>query len=232
MSLRPETSAGDARPQTSSGFPPTATGGGFDYDPQYTYSIEEEEEDDESEAEDLFAFLPPSTADQEKQHQEHTDSQQATDPAKVQPDYEELFAASLPPPQELPIPPPPALDPYARYPVDSTIGPSTAHSPVSRLPVESPPSTGTGSQPHALDGAYPMHRMSHPPTHSVSTRTRTSGVSSREVHIELPAPLETSIDTGFTSPGKHRSSTIADTTSAASLTPSMLEQDSRDGSVK
>ena len=239
MPLRPHSSAGDSRPQTSTGFPSQSMPpGGFDRDPQYTYSIDEdeEEEEEESDAEDLFAFLPPSTADQEKQHQEHTDSQQADDP-NHQPDYTELFAATLPPPQGLPIsPPPPAFDPYARYPADSAIGPSGPHPPLSHLPVESPPSTGSQPQPQSADGTYQMHRMnSSTIRHSASTGTRpsrTSGISSREVHISLPSPLEKSVEEEFKSPGKHRSSTLADTLSGVSLTPSMMEQDSRDGSVK
>jgi hypothetical protein len=177
----------------------------------------------------LFAFLPPSTADQEKQRQEHTNSQQSHEP-KHQLDSDQPFAVSLPPPQAFPISPPPTFDPFARYPADSAIGPSGTLSPLSRLPVESPPSTG--SQYQAPDGAYPMHRVKSPTTHSTSTGTRpsrTSGVSSREVHVALPSPLDRSIGDGSMH-DKHRSSTIADTASGASLTPSMMEEDSREGS--
>ena len=233
MPHRPQSSAGDSRPYTAGGFrPPTANPSipdeSFHHNPQYTYSIEEEEEDDESDAEDLFAFLPPSTADQEKQRQEHTDSQQPDKP-KFKPDNDQPFAVSLPPAQTLPMSPPPAFDPFARYPADSGVGPSIAHSPLSRLPVESPPSTGSQDQPS--DGAYQMSRFNPPTAHSASTGTRpsrTSGISSREVHVSLPSPLEKSIEEGSTR-DKHRTSTIADT---SSLTPSMMEQDSREGSVK
>jgi hypothetical protein len=240
MPRRPLSSAGDARPQTSSGFPPPGAGqsipaGGLDRDPQYTNSIEEEEEEEESDAEDLFAFLPPSTADQEKQFQEHTESQQADTP-KQNPDPDEMFAVSVPSLQQASIsPPPPIYDPSARYPADSDVGPSGTRPPLSRLPVESPPSTGSQHLP--TDGAYPMRRVNQPlaQPHSASTGTRpsrTSGVSSREVHVRLPSPLEKSIDEAFSHRDKHRSSTTADTLSGVSVTPSMMEQDSRDGSVK
>jgi hypothetical protein len=233
MARRPLSSAGESRPQTAGGFAsaaiPSMPTGGFDRDPQYTYSIEEEEEEEESDAEDLFAFLPPSTADQEKQHQEHTDGQ-----PEDQRDYSDLFAASLPHPQTPPIyPPPPTFDPNARYPADSYAGPSGILPPISHIPVESPPSTGSQQPSTVTDGTYQMHRVDPGTTQSVSSGTRlarSSGIGSREVHVALPTPVEKSLE-GFSSLGKHRSSTTADTMSA-SLTPSMLEQDSRDGSVK
>jgi hypothetical protein len=227
MPHRPLTSAGGHRPQTATALPGQSQG--FDRDPQYTYSIDEEDEDDESDAEDLFAFLPPSTADQEKQRQEHTDSQLADSPARHQPDADGMFAVSLPSSHTSPIsPPPPTYDPNTRYPIS---GPSGIHLPISPLPVESPPSTGS-QQPHSSsDGAYQMRRVKPSSTRSGSTgniRSRTSGVSSREVHVALPSPLQKSIEER-SSGGKRKSMTTVDTNS---FTPSMLEQDSREGSVK
>jgi hypothetical protein len=176
----------------------------------------------------LFAFLPPSTADQEKQHQEHTKSQLA-DTSKLQPDTDGMFAVSLPSSQVSPISPlPPIYDPNTRYPIS---GPSGFHLPISPLPVESPPSTGSQQLHSSNDGTYQMRRVTSPTTHSGSTeypRSRTSGVSSREVHVALPSPLVKSIQ-GSSRGGKRKSVTTVDT---SSFTPSMLEQDSREGSVK
>ena len=239
MPHRPLSSAGEHRPQTASGLHPIANQSipveGFDHDPQYTYSIEEDEEDEESDAEDLFAFLPPSTADQEQQYQQHTNSQLANSP-KHQFNTEGMFAVSLPPSQASPIsPPPPIFDPSARYRADSAVGPSGIHLPLSPLPVESPPSTGSQQHHQNTDGAYQMRRVKQPTTHSASAEnrpSRTSAISSREVHVALPSPLRKSVEEESTHGGKHRSMTTADTYSGASFTPSMLEQDSREGSVK
>lgn len=234
MPSRPLSSAGGHRPQTASGLAqPLANQStaveGFDHEPQYTYSIDEDDEEEESDAEDLFAFLPPSTADQEKQRQEHTDSQLA-DTSKHQPDTDGMFAVSLPSSYASPIsPPPPIYDRNTRYPVS---GPSGIQLPISPFPVESPPSTGSQQQHSSSDGAYQMRRVKPPTTHSGSTeiaRSRTSGTSSRQVHVALPSPLEKSSEDRSSRAGKRKSMTTVDTNS---FTPSMLEQDSREGSVK
>lgn len=246
MPRRPTSSAGSSRPYTAGGFrPPTANQSfapGFDHDPQYAYDIdEEEEEEEESDAEDLFAFLPPSTADQEQQRQEHTQSQaQSHDPdlKHHEPDFDQMFAASVPyatAPGSAAIPPiaplQPTYDPYARYPADAAVGPSTSHIPFNLPPPQSPPSTGSVSR----DDPYQMRRVN--PTNTASTGTRQSGVSSREVHVALPGQLEKSIEEGYgvrPAHGKHRSSTAmtGDTLSGMSLSPSMMDMESREGSVK
>ena len=65
--------------------------------------------------------------------------------------------------------------------------------------------------------------------------SRTSAISSREIHVDLPSnPPEKIFE--FDPPKSSRrkrilSSTIADDTTL-DLTPSMLEEDSRDGSIK
>lgn len=242
MPRRPTSSAGSSRPYTAGAFRPTTANQsfapGFDHDPQYAYDIdEEEEEEEESDTEDLFAFLPPSTADQEQQRQEHTESQaQLHDPdlKRHEPDFDQLFAASVPyatASGSAAIPPitplQPTYDPYARFPAGATVSPSTSHIP----PPQSPPSTSSVSR----DDPYQMRRVNA--THTASSGTRQSGVSSREVHVALPGQLEKSIEEGYgvrPPHGKHRSSTgmTGDTMSGMSLSPSMLDDDSREGSVK
>ncbi|KAF7969963.1 hypothetical protein HWV62_25516 [Athelia sp. TMB] len=231
MPRRPTSSAGgSARPYTSGGFRPSTANhgmdpGAYDHEPQYTYGIEEDEEEEESDTEDLFAFLPPSTADQQQQHQEHTQSQAA----KFEPNYDDLFAATLPAQQTVITPPAPTFDPYARYPGDSTIGPSSLASLYHpTAPVESPPSTDSQT-PH--DDPYRMRRIhGQPPTTST---TRVSGISSRELHVGLPSSPEKTAEEGYMV-GRHgkKSSTLADTFSGISFSPSMMDNDSREGSVK
>lgn len=204
-------------------------GGYDDREPQYTYGIDEdEEEEEESDAEDLFAFLPPSTADQEQQHQEHTQTQAA---AKYEPDYNDLFAATLPLHEGAITHPASTFDPHARYPADFTMGPSTS-TPVSHyrsnLPVESPPSTDSQNP---SDDPYRLRRVNGPP--QTQSSTRASAMSSRGLDIDTS--YEKTVHSGYgrrPSHGKHRSSTLADTISGVSYTPSMMENDSREGSVK
>ena len=247
MPRRPTSSAASSRPHTAGAFRPTTANQsfvpGFDHDPQYAYDIdeEEEEEEEESDAEDLFAFLPPSTADQEQQRQDHTKSQaEFHDPDLThhQPNFDQMFAASVPygsTPGSAAIPPitplQPAYDPYARYPADTTVGPSTLHFPLNLPPPQSPPSTGSVSR----DDPYQMRRMNA--TNTASSDTRRSGLNSREVHVALPGQLGKSIEEGYeVRPfnGKHRSSTAmtSDTLSGMSLSPSMMDIESREGSVK
>lgn len=230
MPRRPPSSADSSRPYTAGGFRPSnaVAAGGFDRDPQYTYSIDEEEEEEESDAEDLFAFLPPSTADQEQQYQQHTQSQLISSPGR-QADLDQMFSVSVPPSDAAYIsPPPPTFDPYARYPGDSAMGSSNPHSPYhSQPPVESPPSTD--SQQHGADNPYQMRRFNR----TASSATRASGVNSREVHVALPSTFHRRFEEedGARSHGKQRSS-ITDTRRGTSMTPSMMEEDSQDGSVK
>ncbi|KIO10350.1 hypothetical protein M404DRAFT_904268 [Pisolithus tinctorius Marx 270] len=197
------------RPVTSAGRPRTAGPPAFDHDTPYdhnTYIAEEDDEDDESDAGDLFAFLPPSTADQQRDES----LQQHFSPS---PDY-------------------PIFDPYARFPANAA-GPSSRFTPpISSQPVESPPSTA--SQQGGAHDPYRMRRLSNPRTGTAETRP--SGTSSRDIHVNLPSsPREKSLEVEYSeipSRKRHPSSTIGPDTTTLSLTPSMLEQDSRDGSIK
>ena len=241
MPRRPTSSAGSSRPQTAGAFRPTTANQpfapAFDHDPQYAYDIEEEEEEEESDAEDLFAFLPPSTADQEQQRQDHTKSQAELHNPDLnyhEPDFDQMFAAPVPYESasgSAAIPPiaplQPTYDPYARYPADATVGPSTSHFPFNLPPPQSPPSTGSVSQ----CDPYQMRRINPPNT--ASTDTRHSGLNPKEVHVALPGQLEEGYAVRPLH-GKHRSSTAmtSDTLSGMSLSPSMLDVESREGSVK
>lgn len=237
MSGRPTSSAGGSRPFTASAFrPPSArpstSAGAFDHDYQYTYDnayIEEEEEEEESDTEDLFAFLPPSTADQQRD----IEKQRAIDFSRESPDYNHVLTNAVPsdiPPLAYPSP---TFDPYARFPSEAA-GPSRLFPvPVSQVPVESPPSTASN---HGQSDPYRMRRLSTVLTSTTGTHpSRTSVLSSREIRVSLPSSppekqVEVEEDPRYQRI-RHPSSTLGDSTTL-SITPSMLEQDSREGSIK
>lgn len=202
-------SSSSSRPYTASGRPstaahPVASAYPPDYagyhQQQYTsysqeYSIDEEDEE-ESEAEDVFAFGPPSTADQE----------QRPSPTTAAP----LISPSV-------SFPPPTFDPHAPFPSydANTPGPSTIYTrhpyPAPTSPqVESPPST----ESNPPDDPYRLRRLvnteSAPTT---TTRTGTvhtgrsavsSAVSSREVHVSLPRAKERIEEEQLDDPQKSR----------------------------
>lgn len=225
MANRPVTSAGG--PRTDATFDAPNAVAALDHDPHMnTYTVEEED-DDESDAGVLFAFLPPSTADQQRaMHDERTQ-----DSFNHSSDYGHFFANAVP---QDPYPvayPSPTFDPFARFPANAA-GPSSHFTPpVSNQPVESPPSTA--SQQGAHD-PYRMQRLSNPRTGTADTRP--SITSSRGIHVNLPpTPREKSLEVEYSDihhRKRHPSSTIGPDTTTLSLTPSMLEQDSRDGSIK
>ncbi|KAI5981197.1 OPT oligopeptide transporter protein-domain-containing protein [Pisolithus albus] len=199
----------------------------LDHDPHMnTYTVEEED-DDESDAGDLFAFLPPSTADQQRtMHDERTQ-----DSFNHSSDYGHLFPNAVPLDPYPVAYPTPTFDPYARFPANAA-GPSSHFTlPVSNQPLESPPSTA--SQQGAHD-PYRMRRLSNPRAGTADTRP--SITSSRGIHVNLPpSPRKKSLEvenSDIYHPKRHMSSTIGPDTTTLSLTPSMLEQDSRDGSIK
>ena len=183
--MHPATSS---RPFTSSGRPSSARPTTshkpvqhdyFDRDQQYTtysqdYSVDEE--DDESEAEDVFAFGPPGTADQESHAVSTTLPATFASPVSI---------------------PPPAFDPHAAYhPSLNMPGPSTLHPrhPYPMSPqVETPPSTDSqaGDDPYRMRRMVATNTTPTTVTRSATTQTdmrsaRSSAVSSREVHISLP----------------------------------------------
>ncbi|KAI9441446.1 hypothetical protein H4582DRAFT_1383701 [Lactarius indigo] len=122
MAARPATSR-SGRPTTSGSLDPS-----IDRDPQYTYSQEYslEDQDDESDDEDVFAFLPPSTA-QPSQSPSLPSPVQSLPLSQLPPPQlsfpQQHFPASLPSPASPPPPfspvadpliyPPPTFDPHA-----------------------------------------------------------------------------------------------------------------------
>lgn len=106
-------------PSSSAQRPPTSTGAQH-HTQQYTYDYDNEEEDleEESDAEDVFAFLPPSTADQEQHHYLTQD-----DPLQTPIAY-----------------PSPTFDPHARFPADTPLAGTSYPPPIS------PPSTESNGQ--------------------------------------------------------------------------------------
>ncbi|KAG9312163.1 OPT-domain-containing protein [Chiua virens] len=229
MARRPASSAGGSRPLTSSGLHHATSPGAFQHAnyPNNNAYIEEDE-DEESDTEDLFAFLPPSTADQQRDAQKH--SQELLHTA---PQYPHIYPNAIPPTPPSLSYPLPTFDPYARFPTDIA-GPSSLFSPpISNIPVESPPST---ISQNASSDPYRMRRLStaHPAT--AETRPSRTTLSSREIHVDLPSsPPEKSLEIDHPHLSRRKrnlSSTIADDTTTLDLTPSMLEEDSRDGSIK
>ncbi|KAI5988190.1 hypothetical protein EDD15DRAFT_2371599 [Pisolithus albus] len=80
----------------------------LDHDPHMNTYMVEEEDDDESDAGDLFAFLPPSTADQQRtMHDERTQ-----DSFNHSSDYGHLFPNAVPPDPYPVAYPTPTFDPY------------------------------------------------------------------------------------------------------------------------
>ena len=227
MSRRPPSSA---RPLTSSGLRHPISPGVFDNTHYAADNNYVEEEEEESDAEDLFAFLPPSTADQQRDAEKlrPQDLLHSTHP------YTHLFTHALPSDVPSVAYPSPTFDPYARFPAD-VAGPSSLFSPpISNIPVDSPPSTVSQ---HAGSDPYRMRRLSSTRAATTETRpSRTSAISPREIHVDLlssPPEKTLEVDPPQSSRRKRNlSSTIADDAATLDVTPSMLEEDSRDGSIK
>ncbi|OCH90573.1 hypothetical protein OBBRIDRAFT_588334 [Obba rivulosa] len=260
MAKRPGTSA--SRPYTS-GRPSTSAGdsGYYDRNAQFTYSQDYsqeysiDEEDEESEAEDVFAFGPPSTAEQQRQlerEQEQRRQHQLADlmlpytppgrpsefafplasPALASP---ALASPALASPVTIPAP---TFDPRAHDRGGPTAGPSTIYPrhPYPLSPAESPPSTDSQSQD---DNPYRLRRL--PPTASsalagsppMTAATGLSGVSSaissREVHVSLAAVAEKMDEEAGGTKGKARRALTPESSSFPSVLDDM---DSRDGSIK
>jgi hypothetical protein len=216
MARRPPSSAGSFRPYTANHPRPDTSAGQsafYDHrDPQYSYGQDYVlEEEEESEEEDVFAFLPPSTADQQLPTQVH------------------LSPSLQPPPAPQISFPSPTFNPFARYPADSTIGPSVQYI---LPPPQSPPSTATDSNTHnnTQEDQFRLRRLN-----TVTTASHGPPSSdSREVRVSLPGSRvgERNIDmeTGVRkrSHQKRTESSLAD---SLSVTPSMFD-DETEGSIK
>jgi hypothetical protein len=242
MVRRPATSSAGRTAVTAGGEAPT-----FDRDPQYTYDGEGDYlDEEESEDEDVFAFLPPSTADQA--------ADAATSPAHTSETLHETLQDTLQHPTSnepifthAPMPPSPkhSFDTNRQQPAPSN---PTIHS-----PPQSPPSTESRSQavseppsenPNA--NSYRLHRVNNSkiaddipfdlpelpwtsPT-SLSKDTEKYGgdvksqsapagsVSAKEFQARRALPLR----------GKTDDSMV----DSVSMTPSMMEEESQTGSIK
>ena len=219
-SSRPQTSS--HRPTTSGGYYSTSQGSGYTY--SNDYSIEEEEE---SEDEDVFAYVPPTTADQH-----------AGLPSSI------LHSPTSPPndsqePRHVTFPPP-VFDPSS--PSQDSVRSSTnalsnllllhqqALNPPPTGMVETPPSTDSQD---ALDDPYRLRRI-EPQTpisidgHSLSQYESTK-VSSRRGNFSLTSGKEKMREA---EPNYGTSSGKSHSMSALESTPSMIDTESRTESIK
>lgn len=149
-------------------------------DMQYTYSHEQdysidEEDEDESSDDDVFAFVPPSTAD----GQAHAEQNYQPSPTSAAPLHPNQLVQATSDIQY----PPPTFDPYSprAYYADHGAGPSSAKIPLSPPPplpqVESPsPPPSSNSLVHGDETGYRMR-----PVTSASSKT-----SARQVMVALP----------------------------------------------
>jgi hypothetical protein len=263
---RPTSSAGTGRPFTASGSSgafrpgsarPTTAAHGQQHQqtqygghaPQYTYSLDEEDEDEESEPEDVFAYLPPTTADQ----QPPSPSAASTSHSALYPPIADSHQFSYSTQSDLPSPhsPAPLLQQQLSHRATTADAPfSHSHSAVpatptddyltrpSYPPVETPPSTtNSNSHQEGNDSAFHMKKLEHSGT---APRTQ----SSREVRVSLPPSVNTGYEKGQHSGlgqdlesqeinvlPKHREtlSSAGGSASGRALTPSILESE---GSIK
>src|SRR6266702_576997 len=180
MAARPATSR-SGRSTTTPGPLDPSTDSNIDRDPQYTYSQEYslEDQDDESDDEDVFAFLPPSTAQPSQSPSLPSPVQSPPLPQLPPPQAsfpQQHFPASVPYPASPPPPffpvadpliyPPPAFDPHALERHIPQAGPSTTsvHF-VGTVDSPSPPSTADrrDSQSSTEDG-FRLRKLGRLPT--------------------------------------------------------------------
>lgn len=231
MVRRPPSSAGSARPVTSTGPRPSYAHGSalHGYPPQYPYSPEYdlEEEEEESDEDDVFAFLPPSTAEQ--QESLHQDLTQSTE---HHPGGATLTNHIAPSPLTYPSP---TFNPNALYPADSVPvpGPSAPTFRYLQPPPQSPPSTDSHTN-NTPDNQYRLRRLNTAPDTVLSHVPTTT--ESREVRISLsnasqPRRNEKDPDVEIGSSTMRRiNASFAD---SSSIDPSVLDDEtSHEGSIK
>ncbi|KAG6880016.1 hypothetical protein C0992_007813 [Termitomyces sp. T32_za158] len=242
MAWRQSSAAGSSGPYTSGGRPSTATGRGAFYghhDPQYTYGDYDLEEEEESEDEDVFAFQPPSTAEQQQhqQHLQHLQQGHREDHAGDSPSGQ-MFSKSPSSPQ-LAFPAP-TFNPYSRFPADSGVGSSTPQFQYLQPSPETPPSTESNNHNFPADH-YRLRPINRPGTAISTQRPATS--ESREVRVTLPGGAHAGSTAGEkdvdmeagTSRRRHPKRHDSDISDSLSLGRSLVDDDdetSRDGSIK
>lgn len=244
MARRPPSSSASSRPYTAGGQRPgtsarpgTSTGGPgapgyYEHDP---YAVYEDDEEDESEPEDVFAYLPPDTADAAPPASAHAPFAAPPAPPPFAHHHPHPAPAPHAPTAHLPsVPyhaappeaaPPPPIDAHTRPP------PSAAS-----RPADTPPSTGSQHAPHE-DGLR-MRRLDAPPPATPVSSARPP--SSREVHISLPGTAGAADEKaardrerdGGGGKGKHHQpmSSAGGSAASAAMSPSLLDGD--DASIK
>jgi hypothetical protein len=172
MAARPATRS--ARPTTTAGPLDPSTESFEDRDPQYTYSQEYslEDQDEESDDEDVFAFLPPSTAQASQTPslpppaQTHPFSQQPFQEASFPQQHlpASVLSPASPPPPFSPVAdsliyPPPSFDPNALERRIPQAGPSTTSVHFVGT-VDSPPSTAEPRDSYSsADDAFRLRKL-------------------------------------------------------------------------
>lgn len=172
MAARPATRS--ARPTTTAGPLDPSTESFEDRDPQYTYSQEYslEDQDEESDDEDVFAFLPPSTAQASQTPslpppaQTHPFSQQPFPEASFPQQHlsASVLSPASPPPPFSPVAdsliyPPPSFDPNALERRIPQAGPSTTSVHFVGT-VDSPPSTAEPRDSYSsADDAFRLRKL-------------------------------------------------------------------------
>lgn len=219
-SSRPQTSS--HRPTTSGGY--YSTSQGTDYTYSNDYSIEEEAE---SEDEDVFAYVPPTTADQ----QAGAPSSILQSPASPHYDSAEPRHVTFPAPVFDPSSPPngPAQATSNALPNLLLLHQQALNPPPTGV-VETPPSTDSL---HGIDDPYRLRRI-NPQTdlsidgHSLSQYESTK-VSSRRGNFSLTSGKE---KTREEEPNYGTSSGKSPSVTALDDTPSMIDSESRTASIK
>lgn len=215
-SSRPQTSS--HRPTTSGGYYSTSQGTGYTY--SNDYSIEEE---DESEDEDVFAYVPPTTADQ----QAGVPSSILQSPSSPHNDSAEPRHVTFPAPVFDPSSPPQASTNALSNLL--LLHQQALHPPPTGV-VETPPSTDSQ---HAVDDPYRLRRIL-PQTplsidgHSLSQYESTK-VSSRRGNFSLTSGKEKMREE---EPNYGTSSAKSHSMSALESSPSMIDSESRSESIK
>ena len=218
MARREPSSASSSRPRTSSNRP-TTSGGYYSQDTGYTYSNDYSfDEEEESEEEDVFAFVPPTTADQRVEQSILQSSP-----------HHALSSTS----QGLHIAfPPPVYDAHASSSHSSSNLTGVLalhhlnHHPSPQIPIETPPSTDS----QRTDDPYRLRRVvtTTPSTHDASRNSEIgSRGESRQLHLSLSTTSKrTQEEPSYDITGKEPApSTLASSRSA-------VDDDSRTESIK
>jgi hypothetical protein len=219
MARREILTASSSRPQTS-GDRPTTSGGYLSQDTGYTYSNDYSfDDDEESEEEDVFAFVPPSTADH------HLDQSILQSSQRVIPSSPQSLHVTFPQPTNGART---SLDPSSsNIPVALALHHlNHRHSP--QVPIDTPPSTDS----QGTDDPYRLRRLVTATT-SARDAPRHSGLSSprtadhHQLHLPLPTPTKR-----FQDETRYNSAEKGPAPSILESSRSNFDDDSRPESIK